>query len=100
VNKSELVNAVVGLSGTDFSKKEVEKLSNNVFLAIENALKEGDKVTLVGLGTFETIKRAARTGRNPRSGEVISIPAKVFPKFTPGQLLRDVVNTGRLQGNE
>jgi DNA-binding protein HU-beta len=99
VNKSELVKAVVGLSGTDFSKKEVEKLSNNVFLAIENALKKGDKVTLVGFGTFETIKRSSRTGRNPRSGEVISIPAKVFPKFTPGQRLRDVVNAGKSQGN-
>ncbi|MBP8626039.1 MAG: HU family DNA-binding protein [Syntrophorhabdales bacterium] len=59
--------------------------------SVKNAMKKGEKVTLVGFGTFSVSKRKARKGRNPRTGKEINIPAKNIPKFTPGKALKDVL---------
>jgi DNA-binding protein HU-beta len=90
MTKTELVNAIAGKSG--FSKvKSAEALG--VFIeAITGALKKGDKVTIVGFGTFEVAKRAARSGVNPRTKEKIKIRAAKVPRFRPGQALKDEVN--------
>lgn len=90
MTKMELVDAIAGKSG--FSKaKSAEAL--NVFTdAITGALKKGDKVTIVGFGTFEVAKRAARSGVNPRTKEKIKIKAAKVPRFRPGQALKDAVN--------
>ena len=79
MNKAELINAVA--ASADVSKKDT----------ITEALKEGDKVQLVGFGSFEVKKRAARIGRNPRTKEEIEIPATVLPVFKAGKLLKDTV---------
>ena len=90
VNKTELVANVADKSG--LTKKDAEKAVIAVFESIENALQEGDKVQLIGFGTFEVKERAARTGRNPRSGEPIEIPASKNPVFKAGKALKDSVN--------
>jgi len=59
--------------------------------SVKNAMKKGEKITLVGFGTFSVSKRKARKGRNPRTGKEINIPAKNIPKFTPGKALKDVL---------
>lgn len=93
MTKSELVDAIAGKSG--FSKaKSADALG--VFIdAITGALKKGDKVTIVGFGTFEVAKRAARSGVNPRTKEKIKIKAAKVPRFRPGQALKDAVNAKR-----
>ena len=70
----------------------VEAMAKAFIETVEGALKKGDKVQLVGFGTFETSKRAARTGKNPQTGESIKIPASVAPKFKAGKALKDLVN--------
>ena len=67
-----------------------------LFDAITESLKQGDSLTLVGFGSFKVTKRAARQGRNPRTGEPISIPAATVPSFAPGKVLRDAVNGKKL----
>lgn len=90
MNKAELVSSVA--EKAEITKKDAEKVVNAVFSSIEDALAKGDKVQLVGFGTFEVRERAARTGRNPKTGEEISIPATRVPSFKPGKSLRDSVS--------
>ncbi|WP_216363929.1 MULTISPECIES: HU family DNA-binding protein [unclassified Neomoorella] len=76
---------------TDLTKKEAEKVVSAVLASIEEALAQGDKVQLVGFGTFEIKERAARVGRNPRTGEEIEIAATRVPVFKPGKALKEAV---------
>ncbi|MFP5501842.1 MAG: HU family DNA-binding protein [Candidatus Sericytochromatia bacterium] len=89
MNKEELVNAVA--TKTKMSKKQTEAGIQATIDAISEALSKGDKVTLVGFGTFQVRERAAREGRNPRTGAVLKIAAKKTPTFAPGKGLRDTV---------
>ena len=89
INKAELINAVA--ASADVSKKDTEAVITAMLDTITEALKEGDKVQLVGFGSFEVKKRAARIGRNPRTKEEIEIPATVLPVFKAGKLLKDTV---------
>lgn len=90
MNKTELV--AIMAEKADLSKKDAEKALNAFVEAVEAALEKGDKIQLVGFGTFEVRERAARTGRNPQSGEEIKIPAAKSPAFKPGKALKDAVN--------
>ena len=90
MNKAELINVVA--AAAEVSKKDAELVITATFDAITDALKEGEKVQLVGFGSFEVKKRAARIGRNPRTKEEIEIPATVLPVFKAGQLLKDTVS--------
>ena len=89
MNKKELVEAMA--DAADISKAAAEKALNGMLAAITSALSDGDKVTLVGFGTFSTAKRSARKAKNPRTGEEIEIPAKTVAKFKPGSKLADAV---------
>ena len=98
MNKAELIQSIV--DKTDMKKKEVEKLAAALFQSIEEELVKGEKVQLVGFGTFEVRERAGRTGRNPRTGEELVIaPAKV-PAFKPGKALKDAVNVKEEKGKK
>lgn len=90
MNKSDLVNAIA--KEADVSKKVAEKSLNATVEAIKASLKKGDKVSLVGFGTFETRKRAARKGRNPQTGKEMKISAKTVPAFKAGKALKEIVN--------
>jgi len=90
MNKSELVNAIAAKSG--LSKKNSEAALNAMLSAVEEALVAGDKVVLVGFGTFEVKQRAERKGRNPQTKEEIVIPASKAPVFKAGKGLKDKVN--------
>ena len=90
MNRNELVDAVS--SKTDLRKSEASKAVDAVFDAIQEALKGGDEVRLVGFGTFSVASRAASEGRNPRTGEKIQIAASKQAKFKPGKGLRDSLN--------
>ena len=90
MNKTELVEAVAETA--DLSKADAGKAVDAVLDAITNALKDGEQVTLVGFGTFEVRDRAARTGRNPKTGEPIQIKASRAPAFKAGKALKDAVN--------
>jgi DNA-binding protein HU-beta len=90
VNKSELVEAIA--KSADISKAAAEKALDGTLNGIKAALKKGSSVTLVGFGTFKVGKRAARMGRNPRTGEAIKIKAARVPKFSAGKALKDAVN--------
>ena len=89
MNKAELITAVA--EKAELSKKDTEAVVNATVEVITKALKKGDKVQLVGFGSFETRKRAARIGRNPKTKEEIQIPATKVPAFKPGKALKDVV---------
>ncbi|MBQ2960624.1 MAG: HU family DNA-binding protein [Oscillospiraceae bacterium] len=89
MNKAELVAAVA--EKTALSKKDSEKAVNAAFEAITEALVGGEKVQLVGFGSFETKERNARIGRNPRTKEEIEIPASRVPAFKAGKALKDAV---------
>ena len=89
MNKTELVAAVA--AKTELSKKDAEAAVKAVLDAVTDALADGDKVALVGFGTFEVKTRAARTGNNPRTGESISIPASKVPSFKAGAALKNAV---------
>ena len=91
MNKTEIVAAVAEEAG--ISKKDAEKALKAFTDAVTAELKKGGKVQLVGFGTFETSKRAARTGRNPQTGAETKIPACVAPKFKAGKALKDQVNS-------
>lgn len=88
MNKTELINGVAKVTGT---KKEAKAAVDTMLATITKALKKGDSVTLVGFGTFAVKKRAARTGRNPQTGEALNIPAKTVPIFRPGKELKQAV---------
>lgn len=90
MNKSELVSAMA--EKTNLSKKDAELALKACMDTIQEALESGDKVQLVGFGTFETRKRAAREGRNPRTKEVLSIPESTVPAFKPGKEFKERVN--------
>ncbi len=90
MNKAELVAAMAKASG--LSQKDSEKALKAFTDTVSKELKKKGKVQLVGFGTFETAKRAARTGRNPQTGKGIKIPAAVVPKFKAGKALKDTVN--------
>jgi len=89
LNKTDLVTAVA--EKTELAKKDIEKAVSAVFASIEEALAKGDKVQLVGFGTFEVRNRAERTGRNPQTKEQIVIPASKVPTFKAGKALKDAV---------
>ena len=89
MNKTELINAVAEAS--ELSKKDATKAVDSVFDTILDALKNGDKIQLIGFGNFEVRERSARKGRNPQTGEEIDIPASKVPAFKPGKALKDAV---------
>ena len=90
MNKTELVYAIAEKSG--LNKKNSEAALNATITSIEDALKAGDKVVLVGFGTFEVRNRAARKGRNPQTGEELPIEASKAPVFKAGKSLKDMIN--------
>ena len=90
MNKNELIDAVA--SSTELKKSEATKTVDAVFDTIAGALEKGDEVRLVGFGTFSVAERAASEGRNPRTGEKISIAASRQAKFKPGKTLKDALN--------
>lgn len=90
MNKAELIEAVA--ESTDISKASATRAVDTVIEQITQSLQKGDQVTLVGFGTFTVKSRAARTGRNPRTGETINIPASKNPTFKAGKALKDAVN--------
>jgi DNA-binding protein HU-beta len=89
MNKAELINAVA--TSAEVSKKDAEAVVSATLTAITDALKDGEKVQLVGFGSFEVKKRAERLGRNPKTKESIQIPASRAPVFKAGKALRDAV---------
>lgn len=89
MNKTDLVNAV---AAAGFSKKDADKAVAAVFDSIKGALANGDKVQLIGFGTFEVKAVAAREGRNPQTGEAMTIPACKKPSFSASKALKDAVN--------
>ncbi len=90
MNKQDVVAAVARSSG--ISKASADDAVGAVFAAITDTLRKGEDFRLVGFGTFSTRRRAARQGRNPRTGETIQIPASTLPKFKPGRPLKEAVN--------
>ncbi|MBR0360043.1 MAG: HU family DNA-binding protein [Clostridia bacterium] len=90
MKKQELVAAIA--QEAEISKKDADKALAAAINAISKALADGDKIQLVGFGTFEVRERAARTGKNPRTGEMIKIAASKVPAFKAGKALKDVVN--------
>lgn len=90
MNKTELITAVA--ENAEISKKDAEKAVKAVFDVITEALKNDDKVQVVGFGTFEVSERAAREGRNPQTGETMMIGASKAPKFKAGKALKDALN--------
>ena len=90
MNKSDLIEAIAKFA--DISRASAERALDGGLDAIRGALKKGDTVTLVGFGTFRVGMRAARAGRNPRTGEAIKIEAARVPKFSAGKALKDAVN--------
>lgn len=90
MNKTELVAAIA--EKTELSKKDSEKALKAFMEVVGEQLKKGEKIQLVGFGTFEVAKRAARTGKNPQTGKAIKIPACKAPKFKAGKGLKDTVN--------
>lgn len=90
MNKSELIDAVA--AGADISKAAAGRALDAMIEAVTSALKNGDQVNLVGFGTFVVRERAARSGRNPRTGETIEIKAAKNPSFKAGKALKDAVN--------
>ena len=89
MNKAELISAIAVKA--DVSKKDAEAVLTAALDTITEALAEGEKVQLVGFGSFELKKRAARLGRNPKTKEAIEIPASVVPTFKAGKALKDAV---------
>ncbi|MBQ3124100.1 MAG: HU family DNA-binding protein [Clostridia bacterium] len=90
MKKQELIAAIA--QEAEISKKDADKALAAAINAISKALADGDKIQLVGFGTFEVRERAARTGKNPRTGEMIKIAASKVPAFKAGKALKDVVN--------
>lgn len=90
MNKTELVNVVA--AETNIAKKDVDAVVNATIKAITDALKEGDKVAIIGFGTFEVKESSEREGRNPKTGETITIAAAKKPVFSASKVLKDEVN--------
>lgn len=90
MNKAELVAAIA--EKTELSKKDSEKALKAFTDVVAEELKKGEKIQLVGFGTFEVAERAAREGRNPQTGKVMNIPASKAPKFKAGKALKETIN--------
>ena len=90
MNRTELISAMA--ENTNMTKVDVEKALKAFIDTVTEELKNGGKVQLVGFGTFEVTERAERQGRNPKTGETITIPASKSPKFKAGKALKDIVN--------
>ena len=90
MNKTELVAAMAEVSGV--SKKDTEAVLKAFTEVVSNELKKGEKIQLIGFGTFEVSERAAREGRNPLTGEAMKIAAAKAPKFKAGKALKDMIN--------
>ncbi len=93
MNKTELVDAIANESGV--SKKDAAAVVNAFIKVTTDALAKKDKLQLIGFGTFETRERAARTGRNPQTGDVLKIAAATVPAFKPGKALKEAVNVAK-----
>lgn len=91
MNKNELIDAVAGESGE--SKAAVARVLDAIVSQVQTAVTKGDKVTLVGFGSFYRAERAAKTGRNPKTGASIQIPASAAPKFSAGASFKSRVNS-------
>ena len=89
MNKSELIDSIAG--SANLSKAEAERALNATTESIKKALKKGETVQLIGFGSFNVVKRNARKGRNPQTGEEIKIKASKAPKFTPGKAFKDAI---------
>lgn len=89
MNKSDLIEKIAG--GADISKAAAGRALDAFLAAVTDSLKNGEKVTLPGFGTFDVKARAARTGRNPKTGEALEIAAAKVPKFTPGKGLKEAL---------
>ena len=89
MNKTEFINAVAAKEGIE--KKCAEKAVNAVFATIADELAKGEKIQLVGFGTFEIRERAEKQGRNPRTGETMTVPASKVPAFKAGKAIKDAV---------
>ena len=98
MNKAELVAKVAEKAG--ITKKDAEKAVAGIFAAVQDALVKGDKVQVLGFGTFEVKERAARTGRNPQTGEELQIAASKNPSFKPGKALKEAVNVKPAKGKK
>lgn len=90
MNKTEMIAAIA--EKTELSKKDAERALKAFTEIVEEELKKGEKIQLVGFGTFEVSKRAAREGRNPQTGEAMTIEASNTPKFKAGKALKDAIN--------
>lgn len=90
MNKTELIDHVA--KSADISKMAASRALDSLINAVKSTLKKNGSVTLVGFGTFSVGRRAARTGRNPRTGEALEINSAMVPKFKPGKGLKDAVN--------
>ena len=93
MNKNELIDAIAGETG--FSKADTGRFIDAFVNQVTAAVAKGDKVALVGFGTFQSAKRAAKTGRNPKTGAALEIPASISPKFSPGAAFKAKVNGGQ-----
>lgn len=89
MNKAELVDAIA--KEAKISKAQAQEAVDSFVKNVQGVLKKGDRLTLVGFGTFSTSQREARTGRNPQTGKPIKIPAKKIARFTPGKSLKDAI---------
>ncbi|MGO9612753.1 MAG: HU family DNA-binding protein [Dissulfurispiraceae bacterium] len=89
MTKAELIDKIASLA--KISKADAERALNALLDSVKMSLKKGQKVTLVGFGTFSVSKRKARKGRNPRTGDTIKIPAAKVPKFTAGKAFKDAI---------
>jgi len=90
MNKTELIDQIA--TSAEISKAAAARALDATVEAVKSALKAGDSVSLIGFGTFAVGERAARTGRNPRTGKELNIKAAKVPKFRPGKALKDAVN--------
>lgn len=90
MNKGELINAIAADTGV--TKKDAESVVNAFTANVIKAVSKGDDVSLIGFGTFSSSERAARTGRNPKTGETIKIKASKAPKFKAGKAFKDAIN--------
>jgi DNA-binding protein HU-beta len=90
MNKGEFISAVA--ESAEMTKADAERAVEALFKVVKKALKSGDSISLVGFGTFSVRKRAARTGRNPRTGDTIKIKASKVPAFKAGKGLKDAIN--------
>ena len=90
MNKTELVDAIA--AAADITKAQAGRALDAVLESVTETLKKGEKVTLIGFGTFETRERAARTGRNPQTGKEIQIAASTTPAFKAGKKVKDALN--------